>query len=93
MAYHKTEQQRFNRIHKVIVNVNNRLKNIGKELEIPITLTTYVARHSHATVLKKAGIATSIISEALGHSSERVTQTYLDSFGNEQMDEAMKSLL
>lgn len=93
MAYHKTEQQRFNRVHKIIVNVNNRLKKIGKELGIPITLTTYVARHSHATVLKKSGVATSIISESLGHSSEKVTQIYLDSFGNEQMDDAMKNLL
>lgn len=92
-AYHKTEQQKFNRVHKIISNVNNRLKKIGKELEIPITLTTYVARHSHATVLKKAGVATSIISESLGHSSEKITQVYLDSFGNGQMDEAMKNLL
>lgn len=91
-AYHKTEQQKFNRVHKIISNVNNRLKKIGKELEIPVTLTTYVARHSHATVLKKAGVATSIISESLGHSSEKITQVYLDSFGNEQMDEAMKNL-
>ena len=93
LAYHKTEQQRLNRVHKVIVNVNKRLKKIGKELELPITLTTYVARHSHATILKKAGGATSIISESLGHSSEKVTQIYLDSFGNEQMDDAMKNLL
>lgn len=93
LAYHKTEQQRLNRVHKVIVNVNKRLKKIGKELELPITLTTYVARHSHATILKKAGVATSIISESLGHSSEKVTQIYLDSFGNEQMDDAMKNLL
>lgn len=92
-AYHKTEQQKFNRVHKIISNVNTRLKKIGKELEIPVTLTTYVARHSHATVLKKAGVATSIISESLGHSSEKITQVYLDSFGNEQMDEAMKNLL
>lgn len=92
-AYHKTEQQKFNRVHKIISNVNKRLKKIGKELEIPITLTTYVARHSHATVLKKAKVATSIISESLGHSSEKVTQIYLDSFGNEQMDDAMKNLL
>lgn len=93
LAYHKTEQQRLNRVHKVIVNVNKRLKKVGKELELPITLTTYVARHSHATILKKAGVATSIISESLGHSSEKVTQIYLDSFGNEQMDDAMKNLL
>lgn len=92
-AFHKTEQQQRNRIHKVITKVNDRLKAIGKELNLPIDLTTYVARHSFATVLKRSGVNTSMICEALGHSSERVTQIYLDSFGNDQMDAAMKNLL
>lgn len=89
---HKTEQQKLNRLHKVITKVNKALKAIGEELNIPIKLTTYCARHSYATVLKRAGVATSIISESLGHSSERVTQIYLDSFENKQIDKAMKYL-
>lgn len=92
-AFHKTEQQQRNRIHKVIAKVNDRLKAIGEELNLPIELTTYVARHSFATSLKRSGVNTSLISEALGHSSERVTQIYLDSFGNDQMEDAMKNLL
>lgn len=92
-AFHKTEQQQRNRIHKVITKVNDRLKAIGEELALPIELTTYVARHSFATSLKRSGVNTSIICEALGHSSEKVTQIYLDSFGNDQMDDAMKNLL
>ncbi len=84
--FHKTAQQQRNRIHKVITNVNKRLKEIGKALEIPIDLTSYVARHSFATVLKRAGVSTSIICESLGHSSEKVTQIYLDSFENSQID-------
>lgn len=92
-TYHKTEQQRANRVHKVITKVNQRLKEVGKALGIPIDLTTYVARHSQATVMKKAGVSTSIIRELMGHSSERVTQIYLDSFDNEQIDDAMKNLL
>ena len=43
--------------------------------------------------ITKAGVNTSIISESLGHSSEQVTQIYLDSFKNSQIDEAMKNLL
>ena len=91
--FHKTETQKANRIHKVISNVNERLKKIGNELNLPITLTTYVARHSQATVMKRAGVSTSVIREIMGHSSERVTQIYLDSFDNEQIDCAMKTLL
>ena len=90
--YHKAEQQRLNRLHKVITKVNAALKSIGEELGIPIKLTTYVARHSYATVLKRAGVSTSIISEPLGHSSEKVTQVYLDSFENSQIDKAMENL-
>lgn len=91
-ALHKTEQQKLNRLHKVITKVNRALKEIGTELGLPIKLTTYVARHSFATVLKRAGVSTSVISESLGHSSEKITQIYLDSFENSQIDEAMSHL-
>lgn len=91
--FHKTDIQQANRIHKVISKVNERLKQIGNALNLPITLTTYVARHSQATVMKRAGVSTAVIREIMGHSSERVTQIYLDSFDNEQVDNAMKSLL
>lgn len=91
--FHKTEVQKANRIHKVLAKVNKCLKEIGTELNLPIDLTTYVARHTYATVLKRSGVNTSIISESLGHSSEKVTQIYLDSFENSQIDEAMKNLL
>ena len=91
--FHKTEIQIANRLHKVLAKVNKHLKEIGEKLELPIPLTTYVARHSYATVLKRAGISTAIISESLGHSSEKITQVYLDSFDNEQISNAMKNLL
>ena len=90
--FHKTEQQRLNRLHKVITKVNTVLKSLGEELNIPVKLTTYVARHSYATILKRAGVPTSIICESLGHSSEKVTQVYLDSFENSQIDKAMENL-
>lgn len=90
--FHKTDVQQANRIHKVISKVNERLKQIGESLNLPIPLTTYVARHSQATVMKRAGVSTAVIREIMGHSSERVTQIYLDSFDNEQVNNALKSL-
>lgn len=89
---HKTEIQKANRLHKVLAKINKSLKHIGEKLGLPIKLTTYVARHSFATVLKRAGVSTSIISESLGHSSEKITQTYLDSFEKSQIDEALSHL-
>lgn len=91
-AYHQSGVQKANRLHKVLAKINRVLKHIGEELDLPIKLTTYVARHSFATVLKRAGVSTSIISESLGHSSEKITQIYLDSFENSQIDEAMAHL-
>ena len=44
-------------------------------------------------VLKLQGISHSVISDSLGHESEKVTKHYLESFGNEILDEADKSLL
>lgn len=90
---HKSEISKINRLHKVLSKVNKSLRLIGEQLNLPIKLTTYVARHSFATILKKSGVSTSIICETLGHSSEHVTQVYLDSFDNEQINEAMKNLL
>ncbi|HMM04261.1 site-specific integrase [Dysgonomonas sp.] len=90
---HITGMQKFNRIHKIMGKVNINLKKIAKKANIEANLTTYVARHTYATVLKRSGVNTSIISESLGHSSEKVTQIYLDSFENSQIDEAMKNLL
>ena len=90
---HKTALQKQNRIHKMRGKVNYNLKVLGKRLGIEISVTTYVARHSFASVLKKSGVNIAIISEALGHSDLATTQIYLDNFDNEQVDEAMKNLL
>jgi integrase/recombinase XerD len=64
-------------------------KQVPEKLE---HINFYAARHTFATVLKNEGVDTSIISEALGHSSEKVTQTYLASFSNTVLDTAQKKL-
>ena len=90
---HKTEHQVYNRIKKIRKRVNKNLKTIGRMANIDTPLTTYVARHTFATVLKYSGVSTAIISEAMGHSSESVTQHYLKSFGEDVIDEAMENLI
>ena len=90
---HKTPMQKQNRIHKVLAKINKNLKMLSEQLGVNGNITTYVARHSFASVLKKSGVNIALISEALGHSDLGTTQIYLDSFDNEQMDEAMRNLL
>lgn len=90
---HKTPLQKQNRIHKMLGKVNKNLKLLAAQLGVEANLTTYVARHSFASGLKKSGVNIALISEALGHSDLTTTQIYLDSFDNEQIDNAMKNLL
>lgn len=90
---HKTEAQKYMRRKKVLRNVNKNLKEISKLIGVDINITSYVARHSYATVLKNSGVNIALISETLGHSDLKTTQIYLDSFDNSQIDEAMKNLL
>ena len=90
---HKTPLQKQNRIHKMLGKVNKNLKLLAAQFGVEANLTTYVARHSFASVLKKSGVNIALISETLGHSDLTTTQIYLDSFDNEQIDAAMKNLL
>lgn len=90
---HITPQQIFNRLHKVLRKVNQELKTLGEMIGLEMPLTTYVARHTYATVLKRSGVNIAIISESLGHSDLSTTQIYLDSFENSQIDAAMAHLL
>ncbi len=90
---HVTSEQQYARVKRITKLVNRYLKMIGEYLNLPIPLTTYVARHTYATVLKRSGVNIAIISESLGHSDLATTQIYLDSFENSQIDEAMKHLL
>jgi len=72
---------------KIILDVtkrtNKRLKVIGEAVGIE-GLTTYTARHSYATVLKRSGANIAFISEALGHNDLKTTENYLASFEKEE---------
>lgn len=62
-----------------IKDVNAGLQELSRELKIP-KITTYWARHTFATTLKRNGASLEEIQEALGHADPRTTQLYLDSF-------------
>lgn len=76
-----------NKKRKHLKKYNADLKEIGKIAGITSTITSYVARHTYATLLKLEGASTDLISESLGHSSVLVTKAYLKSFGSSKLDE------
>lgn len=84
--YAKGTENAFERIRlvrQIITKCNRRLKKIAQGTGLT-QLTTYTARHSFATVLKRGGAKTSYISESLGHSNLAVTENYLACFEKEE---------
>ena len=65
------------------VAINHRMRKIGKHLGIG-SISTYTARHSFATVLKRSGANIAYISESLGHSDLKTTENYLAGFEREE---------
>lgn len=59
--------------------VNYRLKDLSGMLKLQRPLTMYVARHSWASAAKIRNVPLSVISEGMGHDSEKTTQIYLAS--------------
>ena len=90
---HKTPNQIKYRLTKILGQVNQDLKRIGHQLDIATPLTTYVARHSFATSLRRSGIADAITGQLMGHKNARQTSIYLDEFDNTVTDAAFDSLL
>jgi integrase/recombinase XerD len=70
-------------IQNVIRLINKKMKAISTALNYE-TISTYTARHSYATVLKRSGANIAFISESLGHSDLRTTENYLASFEQEE---------
>ena len=80
------ENQHYSIIENRRKRLNKNLKIIAKICEIP-AFTIYSARHTYAMALKRHGAPTNIIQDSLGHTTEEMTQNYLDSFENSVIDE------
>lgn len=73
--------------------VNYRLKDLSEMLKLQRPLTMYVARHSWASAAKVRNVPLSVISEGMGHDSEKTTQIYLASLEASVVDKANKMIL
>jgi integrase/recombinase XerD len=88
-----TAEEQWKMKSQLIRRVNLGLRKIGEELNIPLNLTTYTARHSFATILMHSGAPIAYISQSLGHSDLKTTETYLGSFDDEHAREFTANLL
>ena len=86
----KHERQQYKNI---LYRINKSLKDIGQQIKLPIPLTMYVARHSWASAARSKNIPISVISEGMGHDSEKTTQIYLASLDTAVVDRANRIIL
>ena len=75
-----SEEEKLKVKNQFIKTINNYMKKIGTDIGYDKPLTTYAARHSYATILKRSGAPLGFINESLGHKSIHTNEAYLDSF-------------
>ena len=74
-------------------NFNYQLMILKQVLGLTTDLSSYTARHTWATMAYYCEVHPGVISEAMGHSSITVTETYLKPFKNKKIDEANVTIL
>ena len=72
---------------------NKLLKKISQLIGPDILLTSYVSRHSWATIARNMNISLAVISAGMGHSSETMTRIYLTSLEASTIDQANSAIL
>ncbi|MEJ7820917.1 MAG: tyrosine-type recombinase/integrase, partial [Chitinophagaceae bacterium] len=78
-----TPLRQYELIELFIRSINEWMDKIRIKLKIERRVSTYVARHTFSTVMKRSGVSTEFIQEALGYTDIRTTENYLDSFEKE----------
>ena len=74
-----SEKSALRRINRAVYNI------IGD-----VKLTTYVLRHTWATLMLEDGSQVEVISQCMGHSSIRTTQIYLSRISSRKIDKAVR---
>ena len=79
-------EQLYDHLRRRLARYNDRLKEIGEELGFTEKLTSDVSRHSMAMTLQADGVSREMISQVMGHKDLETTNTYLDSFGDAEIE-------
>jgi integrase len=88
-----SRKEEYSRVRQTVKDINKYVNRIAQATGITIKVTTYTARHSFATVLKRSGASIEFISESLGHSDIKITKSYLASFSDESKKDFAKKLI
>ncbi len=83
----------FKQYRNALSYYNRSLKTLSHLLGLHQSLSSYVSRHSWATIAYKRHIPLSVISEGMGHYSEMTTKIYLASLDQTLLDRANRMVL
>lgn len=72
---------------------NRHLREIGRMMGLRHPLTSYVARHSWASIAYHSHVDLAVISKALGHTSPQTTLTYIREIDDFRVDQANEQML
>ena len=84
-----TNNQEYKRL---LSRQNRALREIGERLGLKIKLTSYVMRHTWASEALAHHVPVAVISQAMGHSSEKTTRCYLSSLDQSELNKANKQI-
>lgn len=73
--------------------LNYRLTQVARTLKLKERISTYVARHTWATTALRQNFNPSLICDAMGHSSVKVTETYFKSFREEDINRMNRKIV
>ena len=84
---------RYRQYQTALRQYNRLLGQLSRMVEADSGITSYVARHSWATAARAHNIPIAVISEGMGHTSERTTEIYLASLDNSVIDNANRIIV
>ncbi|MBR1768946.1 MAG: site-specific integrase [Bacteroidales bacterium] len=87
-----TKEAVFQQYKYALANYNAHLKMLGEMLD-GLKLTSYVSRHSWASAAHQQNIPLSVISQSMGHESEKTTEIYLKSLKSNIIHQSNHDLL
>ena len=86
-------EEHHHRYQETLRHFNRELARLMKQLLPGVSVSSYTARHTWATLAYHSGVPVGLISQSLGHSSIRVTMTYLKPFDAEVIDRVNKQVI
>ena len=93
LHYPEDSEQAYKEYKTTLRRINNQLRTIGSILCIQHKISTYTARHTWITIAFTCNISSAIISQSVGHSSIKVTETYLKPFQQRAINVANRQVI